>query len=126
MLWTCWSAESLTSFSTLTTACCPLTSVRRDSTARTGSVLLPGPEQVWRSPDTEAVPGRGAPYCRNSSKRAEHPGQAACCVGGKALLLCPHALFWRGPQLPSWHGTRPHTDQWHEANGEKEFHLAAR
>jgi len=28
--------------------------------------------------------------------------------------------------LPSWHGTRPHTDQWHEANGGKEFELAAR
>jgi DNA-binding transcriptional LysR family regulator len=32
---------NLTSCSTLTTACCPLTSVRRDFTARTGSVPLP-------------------------------------------------------------------------------------
>jgi DNA-binding transcriptional LysR family regulator len=27
----------------------------------------------------------------NSSKRAEHSGQAARCVGCKAPLLCPHA-----------------------------------
>ena len=36
--------------------------------------------------------GRGAPYGHNSSQRAEHPGQAACCVGCKApvrLSACP-------------------------------------
>ena len=37
------------------------------------------------------------PCSQPFSKRAEHPGQAACCVGCKAPLLCPHALFWRGP-----------------------------
>ena len=36
-----WRAESLTTFSIMTTSCCPLTSVRRDSTARTGSAQLP-------------------------------------------------------------------------------------
>jgi hypothetical protein len=35
------------------------------------------------------------------------------------------ALGAKGAAL-GYHGTRPHTDQWHEADGGKQLHLAAR
>ena len=76
--------------STLTNGLAALCFSSRDCTARIiGSIAIARRSKFGESPHSETVPRRGAPCRHNSSKRAEHPRQAARRAGCQAPLVSP-------------------------------------